>query len=127
MSDLMSGLWVCVSRMRAAEDFFGRPLHETNVLLRQIHALSDPVPEWLRGAQRLQDLPRYARIGEKVEHERIALPGVKLPGVAQRVAWVVENLNGGWRVQHTTRPAFYFLDLRDAVYYRLRWSHEQGG
>ena len=104
-------------------EFFGQPLGQVNQIMIRIAKLDRPRPDWLQGKGRLEQLPRYIRCKDTPP------PGfhnikpidlkIKTLAVAERVAWIVEELNYKW----TLLPSgFWFESDKDALMFKLRWS-----
>ena len=101
-------------------EFFGRPLGQVNQIMLRIAKLDQPRPDWLRGKGKLNELPRYEVQLETCPN--IVKPlarNIKAIEVAERVAWIVDDLNYGWAL---APDGFHFESDKDALMFKLRWS-----
>lgn len=95
-------------------DFFGCRLDSVNPILLRL-GLKNDRPEWLRLRPKLVDLPRWGA-GEHI----IPITSRITPSeVAERLVWVVEELEGEW---YMTPKGFHFADVKECVHFKLRWT-----
>jgi len=104
-----------LSFVQDAIDFFGCGSHKVNPILLRIGMREDR-PEWLRHRPKLQQLPRWTPNGE---HLVPTSKRTTVPLVAERLIWIVDELQGGWCL---TTEGFIFEDAREAVHFKLMWS-----
>lgn len=98
------------------EEFFGRPVSQVNTTLECIGVKTYPdLPEWLRGKHSIKQLDRYCLLPFDYHIEE---KGWKSAETADMVVWIVETLHKRWHMKH---DGFYFEDLTEATYFKLRW------
>lgn len=98
-----------------AIDFFGCGSHKVNPILLRMGLRKDR-PEWLRHRPKLHQLPRWKAGCETVV---FAPKRITVPQVAERLVWIVEELQGAWCM---TTDGFCFEDDREGVHFKLMWS-----
>lgn len=98
-----------------AIEFFGCGSNKVNPILLRMSMREDR-PEWLRHRPKLQQLPRWKKGCESVVP---ASKRITPPQVAERLRWIVEELELGWCM---TTEGFCFEDDREAVHFKLMWS-----
>lgn len=99
-------------------DFFGCSLKKVDETLIRIARLRSPPPDWLKGKAKMSALPRYS---SKAAGDQcvVALTG---KGYAERLVWLVENLEHDWRSSKKDGTATFVLAETDATHFRLRWG-----
>lgn len=96
--------------------FFGCDLSKVSPINRLL-ALNGS-PDWLRGRPKFTDLPR-ALPASREGMFRVKMPLISDREIAQRIYWIVENLEGNWSIDE---KGFGFIIEAEALYFRLYWS-----
>lgn len=112
--------WIRGQNERLAA-FFGVPdVRDAAMILRLLPL--DPEtnlpPAWARGCKSTRNLPRFSRDNERLPFG-FDIGALKHPEISRRIAWVVENGSGWWRVSFN---GLFFEDETDAFAYRMRWN-----
>jgi hypothetical protein len=79
-------------------------------------------PEWLRGCNQMEHLPRYTPWTPHAERAGVVLfpiPVIRQSEIAERCIWIVDYLGGPWGIGS---ESIFFLDEEDAFAYRMRWT-----
>jgi hypothetical protein len=108
------------SRMIAS--FIGKPLHQANVTVRGICWLKIknrlPLPEYLKGIARFDDLPRVDQRMDCDHH--VSIDHLASGKIYERIDWIIENGKGSWCM---TTKGFGFEEYSDAVLYKLKFDN----
>jgi|HigsolmetaGSP12D_1036236.scaffolds.fasta_scaffold05797_3 hypothetical protein len=105
------------SHLTDVERFLGATISHVNRLIRLMVIEHDgPLPEFLRGVHRLDQLPRYT---SKTQPHVFEIPLIRDREIALRVMWIVENTTGLWCMNE---DGFSFENTESALAYRLRWE-----
>ena len=97
------------------QNFFNASLDTVDELLLYM-AMTGIRPLWLEGRTEIQHLPRFSK--EKFE-VGFYIGSCDLQTLSERIEWVVNTLEGGWRLDGNY---MYIETDGDLVYYRLRWE-----
>jgi hypothetical protein len=104
-----------------AESALGCPLSEADSLIQHM-ALLKPRPAWLKGMNRMGQLPRYTPWTPFADDPNVSLfpiPVIRHSLLAERVVWIVEFLGGPWGIGSRS---IFFVDPQDGFAYRMRWT-----
>lgn len=96
--------------------FFGCHLNQVSQINRVI-CVNYGMPEWLRGKPKFNDLPRC--LNPNITPYYVPPGLVTDTQIAERVIWIVENLQHGWSLGVY---GYGFMDESEAAHFKMRWS-----
>lgn len=112
----MTSLAAIGRALMGMEKLFGCPLADVDKIIQlMVVGKTPPPPDWIRGCQRMTDLPRASI---RPLRYKFPIPLVRDSLIADRLRWIIENTGGHW---HMNEDGFSFEDKDAAFHYKMRW------